>query len=499
MRRSIVLLLAFSACAAPLAAQADSVSLSRYVREDGTRVTVHAAGDPFLAAGFRLTDRYWSDIASRGRRQLRGSLDSYLPDVLAGEEGARRMMRSFAASFFAARDPATGLIPYSYDVPHTLAGGRTGGRQPVELLMRAMDFVRWFPDDPGLLAQARALGDATIRAFDEEGAGVWGWADTRGAAPRLPGVHPSQLGHLAEAMVRLSAATGDPRYRRWAEAKLRWARATRGESPLVCGVFAPRQRVETDGGLCDTDLLYLTRRLFAIARLTEDAALRAWALSDAEAWYNGGWLAAHGHFARRLRPDGTAATDALYGDGKYNTLHVMVDAYRATGDARYLRRLKEAWRALAAAGRDGLAPDRIVAGRMVEARGVDPAQTIFLGILVDAYQASRDPDFLSDARALGRAILRRGEPVIRVQGGQGGDAFLRLAIASGEVRRVEVALDAPGARLVVTEGRATVVDVRGPRASAIVYLAPGGASLRLYGGARVVADRPVALSGMPGD
>lgn len=500
IRRALPALL-FAACAAPLAAQADSASapLWRFVRDDGTTVTEHAAGDPFLVTGFRLTGRYWSAVAAGGRAQLQGSLDHFLPPVLMDDEAARRTMRSFAASFFAARDPATGLIPYSYDVPTPLGDGRTGGRQPVDLLYKAMELQRWFPADAELLARARALGDATLAAFDEPGAGVWGWADARGAAPPLPRVHVVQLGRVADAMVRLSAATGDPRYRAWALAKLRWARSTRGASVLVCGIFTPRARVDTDGGLCDTDLLYLTRRLYSIARLTGDPELRGWALSDTDAWVDGGWLASHGHFARRLRPDGAAATDVLYGDGKYNTLRVLIGAYRATGEARYLERLKAAWRGLAAAGRDGLAPDQLAAGRMEERTGVDPEQTYFLEILLDAYVASGDPDFLAAARALGAAILRRGPSVMRMQGGQAGDAFLRLAVASREVRRVEVALDGSGARVTVTEGGKVVVDARGPRAAAVIYLARGGARLRTSGGARVVADRRLSLPGTSDD
>jgi hypothetical protein len=501
MIRRTLLALALSACTAPLAGQADSAapSLSRFVRPDGTVVTVHAAGDPFLVAGFRFTDRYWSEIAARGRSQLLGSLDAYLPAALADDEGARRMMRGFAETFFAARDPRTGLIAYSYDVPNALAGGRTGGRQPVDLVYRAMELQQWFPGDARVLAAARALGDATLAAFDEPGGGVWAWADVKGASPPLPGLHVVQLGRLAEGMARLSAATGDPRYRRWAEAKLRWARSTRGESALLCGIFTPRARVETDGGLCDTDLLYLTRSLFALYRLTGDRALRAWALADTEAWLTGGWLPERGHFVRRLRPDGSPATDVLYSDGKYTTLRVLVAAYRETGDARYLQRLKVAWRGLAAAGQGGLAPEGVQAGRMVPAWGVDVAQTNFLLILVDGYVASGDRELLEMSRALGAAILRRGESVVRMQGGQGGDAFLRLATASREVRRVEVALEGPAARVTVTGGGRTVVDARGPRAAAVIYLARGGATLRTEGGARVVADRRMVPRAMPDD
>src|SRR5215212_1379182 len=111
MMRRTLFALALSACTAPLAGQADSVApaLSRFVRPDGTVVTAHAAGDPFLVAGFRLTDRYWSGIAAHGRRQLLGSLDAYLPAALVDDEGAREMMRGFAETFFAARHPRTGL------------------------------------------------------------------------------------------------------------------------------------------------------------------------------------------------------------------------------------------------------------------------------------------------------------------------------------------------------------------------------------------------------
>src|SRR5205807_1364276 len=108
---------------------------------------------------FEMLDSYWSDIASKGAAQLRGQLDNYLPIELSalGHRAAQDLMRSFAHAFFGARNPKTGLIPYSYDANEPYLLTRMGGKQPVWLIARAAEFLSWFPDDAQLRSQTREL------------------------------------------------------------------------------------------------------------------------------------------------------------------------------------------------------------------------------------------------------------------------------------------------------------------------------------------------------
>jgi hypothetical protein len=463
-------------------------------RADGVTARYYAVGGPFLETGYRLSAEYWEKTAGPGEYMLRGAVDAFIPPVFQAmqHEGADAMMRRFATSFFGAAG-SSGLVPFAYDT-RLEDGTRTGGRQPVQMIDAAMRFVRWFPRDAEIQRRARAMGDATMRSFDRPGGGVYGWAEVATGRPAANRAFTAKLAAAMDGMSALSQATGDPKYGRWAMQKLAWMRGMRGPgTQLLCGDFTPTTRVAVDNGLCDTDLLYLTQRVYAIARRSGDAGLRSWALADTEAWLNGGWLARYGHFARKLRPDGTAATSGLYDDGKYNTLAVLVDAYRATRDPRYIARLKTAWRGLRDKGRGGLAPEAVESGRMVESQGLDPSQTIFLQILLDAYVVSGDRECLDLARELGTAILRRGRPAMRLDSGQAGDALVRLGLAASQVHRVEVALPAAGARVTVVQGGRTVVDVSGPNAAAVVYLVPTVAALRTAGGARVVSDRLVPL------
>jgi hypothetical protein len=485
-RMHLVLVAALAVAAGPAPAQL----LTSRSLAGGATESYHVVGNPDLALGLAQADRYWSGVVRGSPRMLRGAMDDYLSPALQAMEdrAATDLARIIADTLFGGRDPRTGLVPYSFDAASELAGGRTGGRQPVDLVYRAALLLRWLPEDAALARRAGELAEATIRAFDA-GGGVWAWAPARGGRGDLPGLHPVQLGQMAEGMHEISRRTGNPRYARWADAKLAWALAQApAPGALACGTFTPTRRQDADGGLCDTDILYLARRLFTVHRMSGNPLHREWALRYTDAWYRGGW-SSRGHFVRRVRPGGGAATDALYGDGNYNTLWVMTAAFRATGDRRYAARLAEAWRGLRDRGVDGLAPAQLRAGR---GNGQpDPQQTLFLVILLDAYAATGDAEFLRMAASLGDAIRRRGESVMRMEAGQAADAFMRLGLARVPMRRLEVDLRANGATLELIGGQGREV-LRGPRRVAVVYLPRQGWSYRLGGGASRVSERNVA-------
>lgn len=69
-------------------------------------------------------------------------------------------------------------------------------------------------------------------------------------------------------------------------------------------------------------------------------------------WLGGGWIDQWGHFSRKIFYEGDRAQDGIYGDGMWNTLFVLVEAYRVTGDAFYLEYAARAWETFAKAAQN---------------------------------------------------------------------------------------------------------------------------------------------------
>src|SRR5688572_27960493 len=133
--------------------------------------------------------------------------------------GGGEKMCSFAETFFAARDPATGLLPLLPASVVVWGNGNTGGRPPVGVIPRDVEFDIWFQDDASMVGLARELADATIREVDEPVAGIWGWAEATPGHPRLEPEHASLTGLMIRGLSRLSQITGDQSYQQWANQK----------------------------------------------------------------------------------------------------------------------------------------------------------------------------------------------------------------------------------------------------------------------------------------
>jgi rhamnogalacturonyl hydrolase YesR len=215
------------------------------------------------------------------------------------------------------------------------------------------------------------------------------------------------------------------------------------------------------------------RQLFDLHKLTGEKKYLDRAMEVTNIWYEKAWVQRWGHFIRKLNPDGKAAVNQLYGDGKYNTLYILVQAYHATKDPKYIQRFKQAWNNLLTMGKDGFVPECIEQGKMVNKYGLDQQQTIFIDILVSAYEASGDQEILEAAENLGNRILQRGEKVMRMEGGQAGQAFLRLALARQKISRLQVAVGKAGTRMKVTQNGNRVLEVIVPAEVAVVYLPEG--------------------------
>lgn len=464
--------------------QGHGQELTQFERADGKKEAYYAAGDTFLTASFDVMDRYWSAIAKTDKQLLRGHLDNYLPIALKqlNHKPAEAMMRSFADSFFSARNPQTGLIPYSYDEWSSTFQVQTGGKQPVALVQKGVEFLQWFPNDPDLQKNVMALALATMKYFDFElqpgkKGGVWNFVDVKsGGEPRSRVARTQDFGAIANGLGYLSQKTGDPKLLKWADQKLEfvWQHRMNKNLPLLVEQFTPTSAlIDPEEKSSDTDTLYHVQLLFDLYDLTGEKKYQDWAMAVTNLWFEKAWNKTWGHFVRKLNPDGTPAVDELYGDGKYNTLYILVDAYQVTKDAKYIARFKQAWSNLLEMGKDGFVPQRVEQGKMVDKYGLDKQQTIFLDILVAAYEASKDKEILQQAQALGKRILERGETVMRLEGGQAGHAFLRLALARQKIRRLEVTLGKAGTNLTVTHDGKSVLKVKVPAEVAVVYLPEG--------------------------
>ncbi|MGP1383664.1 MAG: hypothetical protein ACTS2F_08895 [Thainema sp.] len=457
-------------------------------RPDGTSVTYYAAGDEFLTVAFELLNEYWNGIQTDNPDLVRGYLDAYLPPELQalGYEPADALMADFATAFFTARHSDSGLIPYAYDAPipsnpsdPAEANLTSGGKQPVSLIARAMEFCNWFNRDRRFQNQCIELAHSTIEQFnvpDEAGKpnGLWGWVDVAGdLASRSSLTLTQDYGEVAWGMAQLSQQTSDPQFEQWADEKLQfvWQHPMHPELPILHEQFVLTQALERpDEPSSDTDTLYFVRRLFDLYQLTGQLEYRDWAMAVTDLWFEQAWNPQWGHFVRKLNPDGTPAVDTLYGDGKYNTLYMLVKAYEVTGDVAYLERLKLAWNNLVQMGQQGLAPAAIRQGNWDSKAGLDTQQTIFLDILVKAYEASRDRTFLTAAETLGQAILQQGPSVMRLESGQAGHAFLKLALARQPISRVELTLSQPNESLQINQAGEIILQTTPPTTEVIVYM-----------------------------
>ncbi|MBD1876696.1 hypothetical protein H6F75_24720 [Nodosilinea sp. FACHB-131] len=454
-------------------------------RPDGQPEAYYAVGDKALTTGLTLLTNYWTTLVNEQPNLARGHVDHYLPPALKdlGYRPADALMAQLAETFFAARNPQTGLIPYAYDAelpsdpndPSTRT--TTGNKQPVGLIDRAAELCQWSPDDRALQTRCLELAQSTLEHFDvpqstAEPTGLWGWVDvTSGAAPRHALTLTQDYGQVALGMVKLADANSA--LQPWADQKLRfvWQHPQNPTLPLLYEQFVLTQGLERpEEPSSDTDTLYFVRQLFELCNLTGNSQYCDWAMATTQVWVERAWIPEWGHFIRKLNPDGSPAVDSLYGDAKHNILYILVQAYRVTGDRAYLDRLLLAWNNLKNLGKNGLAPETVRQGAMVADQGLDPEQTIFLDILLEAYAASSDPVFLQAAEDLGDRILEQGESAMRLDSGQAGAALLKLAQARYPIGRLELDLPTAGTQLTLRRGEQTLLQTQVPSEIAILYL-----------------------------
>lgn len=402
-----------------------------------------ADASTFVHVGRELLDRFWRDIVTRRLHWVLGNLEYYVPPELRRVEPDEtdRWMRTANTRFWRDRNPKTGLIPYAAPPRLIFSKKSSAGLQPVWLMTQAMELLSWFPDDKEVLANCRALADATIKHFDytdENGKpqGIWIYVDAATASEKDGFYAIQAYGFIGKALMELAQKTGEKRYREWAAQKLEfaWKSTINPNLPLVATKMTEKGIYPPDLREADTDSLYFIRSLYQVFQITQERRYRDWALATTDLWYRGAWVPEWKQFVRKLTPEGKPGMSQIYGDAKYNFLFVLIEAYRVTRNEKYMKRFSEAWSNFLAQGEEGLVPARMDRGKMVRNRGLDPPQTMFIQILLIAYEATRDQKWLLEVQRFGSAVLRAGEKNWRMQSCQAGVAFLRCGLSLQEAK-----------------------------------------------------------------
>lgn len=475
------------------------IEFMRFRRPDGTRVAYFAAGDRYLETAFAFLDRYWGPLPDRADTP-RGFAKAYLPRALKslGHEPSVALMRHFATSFFEGQDPETKLVAFDPSSWKSYARERRGGGLTGYQVTQVSDhFLRWFPDDPDLLARSAALARAMVRSFDacggEARCGIHSVVDSETGKPLRSVARPVDFGAMATMAAYVGRAAGDRSLEEWARRKeeFLWTHRLVPDLPLYADTYSPEGVVQPDEWVTsDTDTLYNVRRLYQLYEITGDRSYLDRALLVTDFWYERAWSPAFGHFVRKLAPDGTPGTDMLYGDSMYNTLWVLIHAHRYTGEKRYIDRVKVAWRNLVSMGEDGLVPRHVQRSGIWADRGLARNHANFVEILLEAYDASGDSELLCEAERYADTIMANEEralpnPPTR---GSAGAALLRLAMARGPVDRLEVAVPGASRLRVESADRATLLDTLVDADLAVIYVPRG--DYRLFAdGKRVSSNK----------
>jgi hypothetical protein len=210
---------------------------------------------------------------------------------------------------------------------------------------------------------------------------------------------------------------------------------------------------------------------------------------------------------RKIYHDGTQGNTAIYGDGKWNTLYILIEAYRFTHDIFYLNIFDQAWNLFAelavSVKLGGFFPKLVDSGTLPAEPVQEKLQEVFLDVIVTAYLATMDAgqpraNYLTNAEDFAAKIIAAhngGADYYALYNGILGRALLRLALAKGTLRRVSISLNEDNITTLIFSSNVigTVeVDLLGHK-RAVVYMDDGN-----YGVLKHFVDgtesAPVALA-----
>jgi hypothetical protein len=229
--------------------------------------------------------------------------------------------------------------------------------------------------------------------------------------------------------------------------------------------------------------------------LTQDEKYRTWALKVTDLWLEAAWKPQWGHFVRKIFPDGTSADVRMYGDGKYNTLAVLLGAYEATKNPQYLDSFWRMWTELQRVSGGGLIMEAFAEGTAVKDQGFDKQQTVFLELLTQAAKHSNSPERWRETTKFADLVMKAGEEVMRAEGGQSGTAFLRLALSRHQIARLALDLSTADGTLILHKGKVEILRQKVPTRWAVVYLPAGDYAVTLEREKGIRRRRSLSVAG----
>jgi len=487
----------------------NGTDLTTFTHVDGTSEKYYSGNDNrFLNKALELLTTYGNWAAANGNLYMtRGSLDLYLPIQLRNiQHSAADAMETRLGDYVWSQRSPLGLVPTSFNYLDTANNIPTANKQHVSFPLHASELLSWFEKDRTYGQNAAGVCAATKTYHDFAGGGVYPWADVTTGASSGTLNQTKSYGALALGMAIVTNVTRDIGFLQWVDQKIDFVWAQRpSRLPILADLFTPQAYVVNEPS--DTDTLYYVRYLFEMWELFAgkpayqkyaDKYL-AQALAVVNQWDKTGWMQQFGHFTRKLNfTDGSPADTRIYGDGKWNTLFVLVWAYRATRDRKYLERLMVAWENLLTMSTNtqpGLVDERFDSG---VGNGVLEAghQTQFLNVLLDAYEASNNLYFLAHAVALADGMLVKGDVVFPTSNGEAGASFLRLSLKHEKIRRLRVIMGGKDLAIKIkSEQGEPKLFTRVPADIAMVYLPQGSYVVNVESYTKTVSlDSDLAIS-----
>jgi hypothetical protein len=167
----------------------------------------------------------------------------------------------------------------------------------------------------------------------------------------------------------------------------------------------------------------------------------------------------------------------MRGDTKYNYPHLLCLLTRLTRDPKYMQRFDALWATYVREACDGWMPNTLDQGHRTQRRDEPPEdqnQTMYLQLLLEAHEVTKDPKYLAQAGAWAEKLLTpAGEAHWR--GDSIGADLIRYARTAKLVSRMELRFQTPGPATVQIRkpDGATVFSGQVSTSVAVFYLAPG--------------------------